>query len=411
MTWVKWNMLELHNLGTGASKDSSSAMLQMSHRQRLRAALDHREPDRIPVDFGTGGNTSPVPEVYAELCRLYGIECELNLVPHMMRLAKVDERILTDLDIDTRPIYMNPAPFTIRPCSEPGFFYDEWGVKWMEYLSNGVVYREVVENPLEHAMIADLESYPWWPDPTDPVRYQGLREKAEWMYSNTDFALIGCPAFNSVWERAYILCGFTRMLSALIEDVEFVHAVFRKITNIICASLEIFLNRAGPYIDVVKIGDDLGGQDNCLMSPITYRKTIMPYHQEIFRLIKQRSRAKVFLHTCGAITKLLPDLIDAGVEILNPVQVSARGMDTQFLKAEYGDRLVFWGAVDTQHVLPHGSVEDVQEEVKRRILHLGPGGGYVVAPVHNVQGDVPARNVIAMYRAALQYGVYPLGNF
>jgi uroporphyrinogen decarboxylase len=383
-------------------------MTGMSHRQRLRTALNHFEADRVPIDFGTGGNTSIVPEVYKELCQLYGINYDLKLVPHMMRLAMVDEGILIDLDIDTRPIYMHPSCTGMRTSPEPGYFYDEWGVKWMEYLSNGIVYREVVENPLEYASIHDLNNYPWWPDPYDPARYQSLREKAELMDSLTDYALIGCPAFNSVWERAYILCGFKRMLSALLDDVEFVHAVFRKITDIISASLEIYLDLVGPYIEVVKIGDDLGAQDNCLMSPMTYRKTIKPYHQEIFQIIKQRSRAKVFLHTCGAITKLLPDLIDAGVEILNPVQVSARGMDTQILKSEFGDQLVFWGSVDTQHVLPNGSVDEVQEEVKRRILDLAPGGGYVLAPVHNVQGDVPAQNVIAMYRAALQYGGYPL---
>jgi uroporphyrinogen decarboxylase len=144
------------------------------------------------------------------------------------------------------------------------------------------------------------------------------------------------------------------------------------------------------------------------MSPATYRKMIKPYHQEIFHLIKTRSSARVFLHTCGSIYKLLPELVDAGVDILNPVQVSAKGMDTKRLKAEFGDRLTFWGAIDTQHVLPHGSVDDVRLEVLQRIADLGPGGGYVVAPVHNVQGDVPAENVVAMYQSARQFGCYPL---
>lgn len=385
-------------------------MEKMTHRQRVLAALDHREPDYIPLDFGTGGNTSPAPEVYKNLCALFGIDYQLNLVPHMMRLATADERILQGLDIDTRPIYMNPVEKGIRPCSEPGYFYDEWGVKWREFDANGVIYREVAENPLEKATIADLDEYPWWPDPLDPVRYQGLKEHAVQMYEQTDYALIGCPAFNSVWERSYLLCGFTRMLESLVVDPDFTHAVFRKITQIIKASLEQYLSLVGPYIQVVKIGDDLGGQENLLMSPATYRKTIKPYHQEIFRLIKEKSPAKVFLHTCGSMIKLLPDLIDAGVEILNPVQVSAKGMDTQRLKAEFGDRLVFWGAIDTQHVLPHGSVEDVRAEVRRRIQDLGPGGGYIVAPVHNVQADVPAENVVAMYKTARQLGCYPLGS-
>jgi uroporphyrinogen decarboxylase len=385
-------------------------METITHRMRLQTALDHREPDRVPLDFSTGGNTSPVPEVYERLCHLFGIEYRLDLVPHMMRLAKVDERILQSLDIDTRPIYMNPVPAGIRPCSEPGFFYDEWGVKWREFDLGSVIYREVAESPLEYATTADLDSYPWWPDPNDLERYRGLKEAASQLYSHTDYALIGCPAFNSVWERAYMLCGFARMLEGLAIDQEFAHAVFRKITDIILASLEHYLDLVGPYIQVVKIGDDLGGQENCLMSPLTYRQTIKPYHQEIFCLIKQRSVARAFLHTCGSVYKLLPELIDAGVDILNPVQVSAKGMDTARLKAEFGDRLVFWGAIDTQHVLPHGTVEDVQIEVKRRVSDLAAGGGYVVAPVHNVQADVPAENVVAMYQTARQVGRYPLSK-
>jgi uroporphyrinogen decarboxylase len=380
----------------------------MTHRQRVQTALAHREPDSVPLDFGTGGNTSPVPEVYEKLCAILGVDYQLQLVPHMMRLAVPDERILQLLDIDTRPIYMNPVPDSVRPCTQPGFFYDEWGVKWKEFNSNGVIYREVAENPLLHATIADLESYPWWPDPSIPERYDGLKERAQYMHAQTDYALIGCPAFNSVWERAYLLCGFSRMLESLLGDPAFVQAVFRKITNVILASLEQYLDQVGPYIQVVKIGDDLGGQENSLMSPLTYRKTIKPYHQEIFQLIKQRSGAQAFLHTCGAVYKLLPDLVDAGVEILNPVQVSAKGMDTQRLKTEFGDRLTFWGAIDTQQVLPHGSPADVKEEVKRRITDLGPSGGYVVAPVHNVQGDVPAENVVTMYQTARQFGCYPL---
>lgn len=383
-------------------------MPQLTHRKRIQVALDHQEPDQVPLDFGTGGNTSPVPEVYEKLAALYGIEYRLHLVPHMMRLAVVAEHILEKLDIDTRPIYMNPVKGSLRPCSEPGYFYDEWGVKWREFDANGVLYREPAESPLEKAGIADLDSYPWWPDPYDPKRYLGVKEHAEKMYAETDYALIGCPAFNSVWERAYLLCGFNRMLESLLIDPDFAHAVFRKITGIITASLEKYLDLAGQVIQVVKIGDDLGAQDNSLMSPATYRKMIKPYHQEIFHLIKTRSSARVFLHTCGSIYKLLPELVDAGVDILNPVQVSAKGMDTKRLKAEFGDRLTYWGAIDTQHVLPHGSVDDVRLEVLQRIADLGPGGGYVVAPVHNVQGDVPAENVVAMYQSARQFGCYPL---
>lgn len=385
-------------------------MPEMTHRQRVQASLNHQSPDLVPVDFGTGGNTSPVPEVYKKLTAIYKLDepIQMDLVPHMMRLANVDERILQDLDIDTRPIYMNPILEGIRQCEKPGFFYDEWGVMWKEINNGGVIYREVAESPLAHIGIDEIDSYPWWPDPLDPSRYAGIQENAQRMFQTTDYALIGCPAFNSVWERAYMLCGFARMLEGLLTEPDFVNAVFQKVTGIVGSSLEHYLDLVGPYIQVVKMGDDLGGQENALMSPAVYRRTIKPYHQELFQLIKQRSPARVFLHTCGSIYKLLPDLLDAGVEILNPVQVSAQNMDTQRLKSEFGDRLSFWGAIDTQHVLPKGSVENVKEEVQKRIADLAMGGGYVVAPVHNVQADVPAENIIAMYRAAREFGRYPL---
>jgi uroporphyrinogen decarboxylase len=383
-------------------------MATISHRQRIKWALNHQEPDRVPLDFATGGNTSPTPEVYSRLAQIYQIQTPVQYVPHMMRLARVDEIILQDLEIDTRPVYMNPVSKGIRPCTEPGFFYDEWGVKWREFDLGGVIYRESSDSPLQNASIDDLDRYPWWPDPNDPQRYATVQTAAQTLFQSTDYALIGCPTFNSVWERAYLLCGYARMLEGLVAEPEFVHAVFRKITDIVLIQLRKFLALAGSTLEVVKIGDDLGGQQNCLMSPATYRQTIKPYHQEIFNCIHQNSPAKAFLHTCGSVTKMLPDLIDAGVEILNPVQVSAKGMDTAILKRDFGSALSFWGAVDTQWALPHGTQEDVKAEVRHRIQDLGPGGGYVVAPVHNVQADVPAENVIAMYQAALEYGRYPL---
>jgi uroporphyrinogen decarboxylase len=374
----------------------------LSHRQRLQTALAHEEPDVVPLDFGTGGNTSPVPEVYASLAAHYRLEPGFKPVPHIMRLAQVDEQILRDLEIDTRPVYMKPPRRGIRPCDEPGAFYDDWGVKWKEFSLDGVIYREIAENPLGDATIDDLESYPWWPDPLDPDRYSGIPEQVQQMFEQTDYALIGCPAFNSLWERAYFLCGFQRMLEGLALEQEFVHAIFRCITDIILASLQRYLELVGPYIQVVKMGDDLGVQNNAMMSPATYQRMVKPYHHEAFKLIKRYTEAKVFLHSCGSVYKLLPDLIDAGVEILNPVQVSAKDMDTQRLKREFGDRLSFWGAIDTQHVLPYGSPDEVRAEVERRIRDLAPGGGYVLAPVHNIQADVPPINVISMYQHARQ---------
>jgi uroporphyrinogen decarboxylase len=348
--------------------------------------------------------------MYARLLFLYGLRTDVRLVPHMLRLAVVDEEILRDLDIDTRPVGMRPTDHGRRICPEPGQFYDDWGVKWKEIDTGNTVYRELADYPLSRANREDLETYPWWPDPLDPARYVGVKEEAERLFSNTDWAIVGCPAFNGVWERACYLCGFDRMLEGLLREPAFVHAVLRRITDLSKLALAHYLDLVGPYIQIIKMGDDLGTQSGPQMSPKTYRQIIKPYHEELFTLIRERTQAHIFLHSCGSVYRLLPDLIDAGVQVLNPVQVSAKDMDTGRLKAEFGDRLTFMGAIDTQRVLPFGSTDDVKREVERRIQDLGSGGGYILAPVHNVQADVPPENLVTMYRHARLVGRYPLAS-
>jgi len=365
----------------------------------------------VPLDLGTGGSSSPVPEAYARLAAYFGISAPARPMTHMLRLSTVDDAILQALEIDTRPVYMRPARRGMRPCSEPDHFYDDWGVKWREVDTGLSVFREIAESPLANVTVADLDNYPWWPDPLDPDRYTGTREDAEHLFHETDYAVIGCPGFNGVWERAWYLCGFERMLASLVADPGFVHAVLRRVTDIGKAVMGRYLDLTGPYIQVIKMGDDLGAQNGPLMSPKTYRAVIKPYHKELFDLIRQRTKARIFLHTCGSVYRLLPDLIDAGVEVLNPVQVSAADMDTRRLKAEFGDRLSFMGAIDTQHALPFGTPDEVQREVERRIADLAPGGGFILAPVHNVQADVSPENLVTMYRHARRVGTYPIKVF
>ncbi len=386
-------------------------MSAMTPRQRVEVALNHCEPDRVPLDLGTGGSSSPVPEAYARLAAYFKVTAPARPVTHMLRLSTVDETILRALEIDTRPVYMRPTQRGIRPCSEPDHFYDDWGVKWRAVDTGLSIFREIVESPLADATIDDLDDYPWWPDPLDPARYAGTREDAQRLFNETDYAVIGCPGFNGVWERAWYLCGFERMLGSLVVDPEFVHAVLRRVTEIGKAVMARYLDLTGSTIQMIKMGDDLGAQGGPLMSPKTYRAVVKPYHRELFDVIRRRTKARIFLHTCGSVYRLLPDLIDAGVEVLNPVQVSAADMDTRRLKAEFGDRLSFMGAIDTQQVLPFGTPDQVKQEVERRIADLAPGGGYILAPVHNVQADVPPENLVTMYRHARVVGTYPVRTF
>ena len=172
-------------------------MSSMTHRQRLITALNHKEPDRVPLDFGTGGNTSPVPEVYTKMVNHYPeLDGQTDLIPHMLRLAAVDEIILTDLDIDTRPISMKPIKHKPRKNLQPGYIADDWGVLWKEIDIGGAVYRELGESPLINAYQKDLRDYSWWPDPLDSDRYIDLANYAQQLYHDTDFGLVGCPAFN-----------------------------------------------------------------------------------------------------------------------------------------------------------------------------------------------------------------------
>ena len=383
-------------------------MTNMTPRQRVQTALDHQEPDRVPLDFGTGGNSSPTPEFYARLKTHFGIQGETRFLPHYLRLAQVDEVVLQNLSIDTRHILMRPTTRYRRPCNTPGQFYDEWGVGWKEVITGETTYRELAESPLADAGIDELATYPWWPNAIDPDRYRGLHDEAEWLYKTTDYALVGAPGFNGVWERAWYMCGLERALGGLLQDEAFMHALLSRITDACKTAIGCYLDQVGPYIQIIKLADDLGTQNGPAMSPATYRRMIKPYHKKLIDFVKRRTNAKIFFHTCGSVYDLLPDLIDAGVEILNPVQVSAKNMNTRQLKAEFGHKISFMGAIDTQTVLPHGSPADVMQEVERRIAELAPGGGYIVAPTHNVQGDVPPENLIALYSHAQQVGRYPL---
>jgi len=193
----------------------------------------------------------------------------------------------------------------------------------------------------------------------------------------------------------------------LVINPDFVHALLGKLSEINLAATGRFLDIAGPFIQVFRTADDMATQKGPLLSPDMYRRFIKPLYRKYYNLIKSKTEAKIFYHSCGNVTDLLEDFIDNGLDIINPVQVSAMP-DTASLKKRFGDRLVFWGGIDTQHVLPQGTVQDVEQEVRLRIRDLAPGGGFVLAAVHNIQPDVPPDNILAMADACRKYGSYPI---
>lgn len=194
----------------------------------------------------------------------------------------------------------------------------------------------------------------------------------------------------------------------LVANPKFAEAIMDKMVEFYFGYWEEIRPLVGRYVQIIKMGDDLGGQDGSLIGRELYRKMIKPRHKEIFSFIKKRTDAKLYLHSCGAIYEFIPDIIECGVHVLNPIQVSAEGMDTKRLKQEFGDRLSFWGAIDTQSILPFGTPVDVEQEVKRRIGDLASGGGYVLSSMHNIQANVPPENIVAMFEAARKYSEYPI---
>ena len=281
---------------------------------------------------------------------------------------------------------------------------DGWGSLWER--QPGIIYYEVVDSPIRTATIADLDRYAW-PDLAHPSRFVGLREKAK-AIQDAGYAVVALSGV-SPFEQAYMSRGVEQWMLDLAGNPDFALALMRKITDLMKASVIRLLEEAGDTIDVLVTGDDLGSQNATLISPRMYRRMIKPFHAEIYQEIKKRTQAKIFYHSDGNIYPLLGDLVEIGVDLLNPVQVNAGDMgDTARLKREFGDRLSFCGAIDTGWVLPSGTPDDVRAEVRRRIKDLGPGGGYILASVHCIQPDVPLENVIAMLNEAKIAGRYPL---
>ena len=322
--------------------------------------------------------------------------------------------VLQALGIDLTFVQLRkPLGWQAPPPLADGTSLDEWGVGRKRIsISEDVFLNEVSFSPLQDAGLDDLERYSW-PDPNDPGRTQGLEEDARRLYEDTDLALMGRFG-GTILEQAAYLRGWEQWLMDMIIHQEFA----RRLLDII-ADIQIILDRrgieaAGKYLSIFKLsGEDFGMQDRPLFSMAIWRELVRPVLERRWRAARQAldefaPPVKLMLHSDGAIRPFIPDIIECGVDILDPIQPHCDGMELYGLKRDFGDRLIFHGAVDTQKVLPFGSEVQVEAETLRCIDALGHGGGYILAPVHNVQADVPPENLIAMCRTVQEHGCYPL---
>jgi len=377
-------------------------MANMTHRERILAALNHRQPDRVPLDLGATRSTSIVVQAYERLNRHLGSTELPRIFSKWLNIAHPSQAMLQRFDIDTRSLGQGPPDNWQDIVFADGSYQDEWGV--VRSRPAGCLYYDLTKSPFAgEASVADMDRHPW-PDPHDPGRCRGLKEEARRLRQETDYAIaLNMP--GGVVTQAQFLRGFEDWFADLIADPTFYHALLERITDLWIEMAKDELDAAGDCADFCFFGDDVAFQDGPMMSMELYRKMVKPYHARVFSYLKSRSSAKILYHTCGSVAHLIPDLIELGVDALNPIQVSAKGMDTKTLKREFGKDICFWGGIDTQRVLPFGSVQDVQVEVRRRVEDLGPDG-YCVCAVHNLQADVSPENICAMYDTAREVGRY-----
>jgi uroporphyrinogen decarboxylase len=408
----------------------------MESRERILTAFNHQEPDRIPVDL-SGHRSSGISAIaYAQLRdHLHLPPKPVRIYDMVQQLAIVDEDILDRFDVDTvelgRAYLLNDHEWKEwalpdgTPCLIPNYvnveerrgdWYllseekQELGIQKKGWLFFEQTFYPLQDRDFEKEDFSDLEDmleliiWSGVPSPgshflLDEDGLFELREGAMRLRASTGRAIIGLFG-GSFFETAQELLGMERYLVSLKVLPNAVQRLNEKLLEIYIRDLEKWLGAVGPYIDIVCFGDDLGSQSGPLISPRMYCTLIKPFHSQLWKRAKELTDIKVMLHCCGGIRELLPDLIDAGLDAINPVQFTAKGMDIQELKDEFGHKVVLWGAgCDTQNILPSGSSEEIKDNVRQQTNILSPGGGFVFQPVHNILPNVPPQNIVAMFDA------------
>jgi uroporphyrinogen decarboxylase len=384
----------------------------MNSRERLLKALDHQEPDRIPLDLGSTQVTGIHVVAYRRLRQALGLPPgDGQLCDSIQQLALPDNDLLGRLGVDVRGLFpLNSHNWNVREeeDSESWRYHDEWGITHRRPKPDGLYYS-IVQVPLPRPDVSAAEmAAHTWPDMGDPQRIAGLRELAV-QYRARGYGVVLKSPFAGMFEMAQRIVGMENCLIMMASDPPLAATLLDRMLGLKLAFWEMALPELADSVDVVAEFDDYGTQTSQLISPRMYRQQLKPRLRTLFARIKQLApEAKLFFHSCGNVRPILPDLIEIGVEILNPVHVRASGMEPAALKHDFGDALVFWGGgVDTQGVLPAGTPQEVKDDVRRNVEALAPGGGYVFSPVHNLQADVPVENLMAMWEALQEYGAYP----
>jgi uroporphyrinogen decarboxylase len=388
---------------------------EMSPRERVMVAVEHKEADRIPIHFGPpdSGIIEIVPPCYVPAGRNHGYTALLkylgfyppNPEPRMGSLNEVtniDERVLKRLHVDTRLLYAGTSPRKYMP---DGSFIERYGFRWYP---TGPYYDVCGREVMRHVMkIEEMERYPW-PDPHDPIIAQGKEEEAR-RSAETGYWIIGVPEQGGTLVYTYVfLFGFERAFTDPVLRPEFFKATMDRMMDVHKGIMETFLQATGDYIDALLFGDDMGAQGGPIMSLDFYRKHWKAYQKELIQHCKKFTKAKIHLHSCGSNWTYVRDFREIGIDILENVQAKPWRNEPWRLKRDYGNIMCFWGGIDTQELLPFGTLEDIEQVVRETMRIYGERGGYILALQHTAQAEVPAESIVAVFDGAYEYGKYPL---
>ncbi len=372
---------------------------QFSPRERFGRILHFQPADRVPLDLDGTSLTSIAPGVLQGLKNLLGVDG-----PGESIYQPIDERVLDALHIDFRRIGRLIGSGDRLIDGNPNRTIDMWGIEraWTGQ------YWDIVKSPLKGATTSDLDRYPW-PDPSNWIKLDELasfKQEARHLWETSETVVVAEHPVYGVFELACWMCGFDDFLWRLAGDETFVHRLFTILLDLQKQFIEPYYRAVGAYVHLTTSGDDFGTQTGPFLSPRAFRTFIRPYFQERILFTRQYTQAAFWHHSCGSIYELIPDLIESGVVILNPIQPGAKFMEPERLKKDFGAKLCFHGGFDTQGVLPFGSKDEIVNEVQRVMRAMKPGGGYIFSAAHNIQEDVPPENVLTMYQAAYELGVY-----
>ena len=379
----------------------------MNCRQRTLAALDHKEADRVPLDFG-GRHTTLHLYAHEALMRHLGLSGPRpRLRSYHTYLVEPDPQLLERFERVSAPFFPKaPSGYVFKIDPETNTYVDEWGTTYT-MPPNGYYY-DVRTVPLADAETeADLRKFRW-PDPTDPSRIVGLAGEIETAHAAGEKVIMMCAATPGLWEHSWYLFGFEQAFINVAANQPLMEVFTERLLEWQMAYWDMVLAEVGHSLDLVQIGEDLGTQNGPMMSPTTFRRIYKPRMRSLLEAIQKKTRARVYLHSCGSIYRFIPDVIECGIQVLNPVQVNAAEMDSARLKREFGKDLTFWGGGCDPVIMGTGTPRQVVEDVKRRIHDLAPGGGIVFGSVHNIQANVPPENSVAMFDAAREFGGYPI---